>query len=135
MACDCSVKRCDGARSDRRPRYVEVGRPVNAGGRPACGRVSVHVRLLWTTLSVMVTIGCTYSFTQPAWYVHGVTRDRLGLFNYCVRDPRMSAASISGPSRTLWPPRYRSRRAVTICVADFGNSVNQLIRLVNGSIV
>jgi len=135
MACDCSAKRCDGARSDRRPRYVEVGRPVNAGGRPTCGRVSVHVRLLWTTLSVMVTIGCTYSFMQPAWYVHSVTRDRLGLFNYCVRDPRMSAASISGPSRTLWPQRYRyrlvifKRRAVTICADHFSNSFSQSINV------
>lgn len=120
MACDCSAKRCEGA---PRARYIEVGRPVDVGGRPACGRVSVHVRLLWTTLSVMVTIGCTYSFTQPAWYVHSVTRDRLGLFNYCVRDPRMSA-SISGPPKTLWPPRYDTNHFRIVrndVTADFGN--------------
>lgn len=116
MSCSCSSKHCSDAAaavasgSDRRTaRYVEVCRPaVDVGDRPAaCRRVSVHVRLLWTALSLMVTVGCTYSFTQPAWYVHDVTRDRLGLFNYCVRDPRMSA-SVSGQPKTLWPHRYRT---------------------------
>jgi len=127
MACDCSAKRCDGVRPQRRTRYIEVGRPDDVGGRPACGRVSVHVRLLWTTLSVMVTIGCTYSFIQPAWYVHSITRDRLGLFNYCVRDPRMST-SVSGPPKTLWPARYSTsnmylaeHHAVTIFTTYFSN--------------
>lgn len=52
----------------------------------SCSRVSCHVRLLWTALSLMVTAGCTYSFTQPAWYINGRSRDGLGLYNYCVRD-------------------------------------------------
>lgn len=58
-----------------------------------CRRVSCHVRLLWTALSVMVTAGCTYSFTQPAWYINGRSRDGLGLYNYCIRDVARSAAA------------------------------------------
>ena len=118
MSCSCSAKRCDvvvGGTSDARPRYVEVGGAAagDVGGRVACGagRVSVHVRLLWTLLSVTVTVGCTYSFIQPSWYVHGVTGDRLGLFNYCVTDARSSptdaaVASHRSPPKTLWSLRY-----------------------------
>ena len=64
----------------------------DAGSR-SCRRVSLHVKILWSTLSVMVTAGCTFSFTQPYWFVQPDTRDCLGLFNYCIRDPRASRTS------------------------------------------
>jgi len=128
MTCNCSAAKrgggCGGGAAGRPP-YAEVGHGgggATAGsrrgrrpGRCAGGRVSTPVRLLWSALSLAVTVACTCAFTQPAWFVHRSTGDRLGLFNYCVRDPRASNA-ISGPTRTLWPPRYS---AVVHCVFFF----------------
>jgi len=67
---------------------------VTLSKRGPCRRVSVHVQLLWTTLSLVVTAGCSFSFVQPHWFVQRQTRDSLGLYNYCVRDNR--GGSITG---------------------------------------
>jgi len=56
-----------------------------------CGRVSIHVKILWSTLSMMVTAGCAFSFTQPFWFIQPDTKDCLGLYNYCIRDMRTRA--------------------------------------------
>lgn len=65
---------------------VAAPRSPCGGSDVAGGSISCHVRLLWTALSILLAVGCSYSFSQPAWFINGETRDGLGLFNYCVRD-------------------------------------------------
>ena len=60
-----------------------------------CRRVSLHVKILWVTLSIVVTASCSYSFTQPQWFVHYETKESLGMYTYCVRDMRTKAQALS----------------------------------------
>jgi hypothetical protein len=52
----------------------------------ACRGIGFHVKVLWACLSVMVTVGCSFSLLQPHWFTHASSKDSLGLSSYCVRD-------------------------------------------------
>ena len=46
--------------------------------------------LLWSVLSLLVSIACTISFVFPSWVLHPDLLHSFGMFNYCVRDTRSS---------------------------------------------
>lgn len=56
-----------------------------------CRSIGFHVKVLWSCLSVMVTVGCSFSLLQPHWFTHFTTRDSLGLYSYCVTDAQTAS--------------------------------------------
>ncbi|XP_041349466.1 LHFPL tetraspan subfamily member 2 protein-like [Gigantopelta aegis] len=46
--------------------------------------------LLWSVVSVLVSVACTISFVFPSWITHPDLLHSFGMFNYCVRNTRTS---------------------------------------------
>ncbi|KAL3857235.1 hypothetical protein ACJMK2_011927 [Sinanodonta woodiana] len=50
--------------------------------------MSGFVHYLWTFLSMLVSVTCTYSLLQPEWFVHADFMYSFGMYAYCLRDFR-----------------------------------------------
>ena len=58
-----------------------------------CCDVAICVRVLWTGLSVIVTLSCCLAFVQPYWLTNVQKRSSFGLYSYCVQDNYVEAGT------------------------------------------
>ncbi len=57
--------------------------------------LAVHVRILWTFLSLLVTATCSFALLQPYWIVNPDTKNALGMYSYCVSHEHTGLVGIS----------------------------------------